>query len=74
VYPMDMCTKIDYYLANDQERARIAKNAHNKVLNQPIERNVEILINEILMEMYHKKYKGNVFSKLGNLCKHLFRK
>lgn len=73
-YPTDLCKKIDFYLDNETERKKIAKHAYQKVREYPINRTVDIMINEMLMEMYYRKYKGNIWTKTKNLCKNFLRK
>lgn len=67
----DMYRKIDYYLANESVRERMASSAYNKVKAVPLEKNINIMIDTIMMELYYFKYRGSMFSKIHNLVKRL---
>ena len=50
----NICEKIDYYLAHDEERKRIAQNAHQKLHQYTLMESAKILIDTLLLVSYDK--------------------
>ena len=68
-YITNMCAQIDFYLQNEQERKRISDHAYRVAKSNDIYNNISLMLNEIYLEMYQYKYKGNLITKLKNFIK-----
>lgn len=66
-YMTNLCTQIDYYLQHEKERKNMSDHAYDVAKRNDICKNISLMLNEIYLEMYHYKYKGNPITKLKNL-------
>lgn len=66
-YYSDVMEKVEYYLKNSQEREKIAANAYVKVCSMTLDKNINIVIDAILMEMNYKWLRKNLLRKAPNV-------
>lgn len=66
-YMTNLCAQIDYYLQHEKERKNMSDHAYDVAKRNDICKNISLMLNEIYLEMYHYKYKGNPITKLKNL-------
>lgn len=59
-YYTNVIEKIEYYLEHPDERQRIADHAYEKVHSITMDKNISIIIDAFMMELYYKETRGSL--------------